>query len=222
MICEAAISVVKIFDFSHALVVRALRVAYLYSRSGFADAFFDLIPRLPGLLSSQCNTVVETCCACTVSLCTGSLAIESFICTGGCKSLCGLLFSPCESVIARAINTIHALSLDLNFCKEICECGGVPLLSLLLETALNYESISDAAGALQNIGREKSSGAVLVQTGTAESVVPLLTSSEPSLQAAAVGVLLNMHHGSDMSRCVLRTVLSAVILGENIEACGLT
>lgn len=168
-------------------------------------------------------------CSAVQVLCSGSsLSMECLLCSGGVQSLCALLYSPYEKAVRQCLNALHALTVDLNVCREVCALGAVPLIIFLIrnasgsgkgsESSSGSTLVAAAAGTLQNIGREKSSAGVLSGSGAVDGVAPLLMSSDPAVQAAAVGVLLNMHDGTPESRRALKAVLEAAIVSEALSS----
>lgn len=178
--------------------------------------FFDCCPHLPKLLRHEDHQVQEASSTFVQVLCCGSIEIESFLCSGGCEALSSLLHSPKPTVITKSLQSCHALSRDINFCRELCECGVVPVLTLL--TGCLYSG-TVAAGILQNVAREKSSYDVLESSEAVESVTALLLDGDPSSQAAALGFLLNLHNGSDESRRALVEVLKSAIVEQCVAEC---
>lgn len=178
--------------------------------------FFDCCSCLPSMLLASDDRVQEAVATMTQVLCSTSLTIEAFVCAGGCVSLTSLLHSSKESVLKKNLQTCHALSREINFCKEMSALGVIPILGLLLHRT---GVASVAAGILQNVAREKSSLSVLDSSRIVESVSPLLFTSDPVAQASAVGFLLNLHSGSTESRRALIAALTSSVLQQCFDEC---
>ena len=195
------------------------RVLFAIAKAGHTYELYDTIPIVSRFLLAAGDDLLMVAASTLQAMCSGgSLATESLLCSDGVQNLCALLYSPNPRVVGRALNALHALSVDLNICKELCMVGAVPILTVIIQHARDASAVASAAGLLQNIGREKSSSIVLQASGTAQCIMPLLIGGDTQLQAAAVGVLLNMHGGSEESRGALKAVISAVIVEEALRS----
>ncbi len=194
------------------------RVLFSLAKTGLTYELHDAIPSVSRWLTVPYEPLLCASATTVQALCSGSsLATESLLCCDGVQNLCGLLLMGSPLVVAKAVNALHALSVDLNVCKEILAVGAVPLLTVLVDSSADGLIVAAAAGLLQNIGREKTSGGVMQASGAVRCVMPLLLSTDAALQAAAIGVLLNMHSGSDESRVALKALIQHSIVEEAVR-----
>jgi hypothetical protein len=178
--------------------------------------FFDCCAHLPNMLLGANDQVQEAAITMTQVLCSSSLTVEAFMCSGGCVALTSLLHSPKGPILRKVLQACHALSRELNFCQEMNALGAIPILGLLLR---RRDSSAVAAGVLQNVARERSSLSILDSSRIVESVSPLLFATDPLAQASAIGFFLNLHGGSSESRLALITVLKSSILEQCFDEC---
>ena len=176
--------------------------------TGNAALLFDCISLMPFVVRSTDEEIQILACDCVSSLCTSSIAVQSFLCANGLLSIASIILTTQSETVCHALHTLHTLSSDLNCAREICQIGLIPVLVSMLEEA---RFVCSVAGILQNIGREKSCWPVLISSGVVEHIVHLLQISSPFIQARAVGVLMNMHQGNAESRDTLRSILSLQI-----------
>lgn len=172
---------------------------------------------LPRFIKSSHRSVQEIACNCVHVVCSGSLATESFVCAGGCDALGALLHS-CSRWYA--LSALHALSKDINVAREIAHCGIIPVLQAVIDDD-DPLTVSTAAGILQNIGREKSCAHVLLACEVVDSMTPLIFSPNATLQAAAIGVLLNASSESQDVRSALSSALRFALLEQMLASCRL-
>lgn len=177
----------------------------------------DSVRPLIVCLGLRCAPLHIVASAVLQTLCLRPLGRELLLQCDGVARLVALLFAPSDVVVTRAVAALHCATADLNVARAVCEAGGVQPVLSLTDGCCGGEAVRHASGALQNMSRDRETADLLSQAGAAELLLRVVGGGDASLQASAIGAVLNMHQGDDESRDVLKQALSSFVAAAHVE-----
>eukprot|EP01038_Epipyxis_sp_PR26KG_P004728 gene4728-6633_t len=130
------------------------------------------------------------------------------------------LSSEDSTVRARAVGTVHNLSVDIVSLSMIRDTNCIPILVNLLRDD-SVDICHEAAGTLQNLSREPESREFLLSTNAVSYLSDLLFSSDTNCQVVAIGTILNIlgPSTSDESRVALQELLIDGLVIGSVRSC---